>query len=145
MNYSSTVIIGVPASNIFRALTSDINAWWGDTDRQINKKGDVFKVSWGEPWYLFEVIEYQKDSLIEWKCIDANQIISGLEGVQKEWVGSVVHWNIERLSDQVSRLFIEHRGLTEALTCYEFCSSTWNRFLHIALKNYLESSIKSEE
>ena len=145
MNYSSSVIIEVPASDIFKALTSDITAWWGETDRVINGKGDIFKVSWGAPWYLFEVIEYQKDSLIEWKCIDANQIISGLEGVQKEWVGSVVHWNMELLSDHATRLCIEHRGLTEALTCYEFCSSTWNRFLHIELKNYLESSIKGEK
>jgi len=75
-SYSRSVEIAKSAGVIFLALTNDLQAWWGKMDHPVDAVGDVFKVSWGEPWYQFKVVRYEPGIRIDWRCIDANQIIS---------------------------------------------------------------------
>ncbi len=76
---------------------------------RIEKRGIVFKVSWGEPWYKFEVVKYLKNQEMTWKCIDANQKIEGLTDVEKEWVGTEINWIVKRLDKNRSLLEFEHK------------------------------------
>ena len=142
-NFSDSILINCHSDKAFKALTINISEWWGQQDVLIKDRGDRFRVSWGDPWYLFEVTHLKPGSSISWKCIDANQIIPGLAGVQKEWVGSEIQWSIESISEQQCRVHVVHEGLNEALICYDFCSSTWERFIHQELKAYLESGLES--
>ncbi|NNF36655.1 MAG: SRPBCC domain-containing protein [Saprospiraceae bacterium] len=141
-HFKSTIIIKANPEKVFKALTAEISLWWGHQDKLVQSKGDLFRVSWGEPWYEFEVVEYNPNTSLKWKCIDANQIITGLEGVQKEWIGSFVNWEIESLDYGVSKITCVHIGLTAELICYDVCSSTWDRYIQVELKQYLESGIK---
>ena len=141
-HFTSTIEIYTLPAYVFKALTKELSLWWGKQDKPVSAKGDVFRVSWGEPWYEFNVIEYEPDLTVTWECVDANQIIGGLEGVQKEWVGSQVRWKIEKLDGGKCRISCLHKGLTPSLICYDVCSSTWNRYIHFELKEYLESGVK---
>ena len=143
MGFSDCIRVNCDRREAFKALTTTISKWWGHQDNPILRIGDVFKVSWGEPWYQFEVTRFDHGSAVNWKCIDANQIIDGLESVEKEWVGTEIQWNIDPISEDQCEVSMMHVGLTHKLVCYEFCSSTWHRFLHIELKNYLESKHSS--
>ncbi len=136
--YSFTVICD--AGKAFDALSKKIGDWWGEQNRPAEKLGDTFTVSWGEPWYRFKIIEYELRHKICWECIDANQIIDGLEGVQKEWVGTQLIWTIKELDRGRIKIIFTHRGLVPEFICYEFCSSTWDNFLGTRLKKYLETS-----
>ena len=138
-SYSTQIQLNHPSSLVFKAITHELGNWWGPQDNLINAAGDIFKVSWGEPWYAFEVKEYIKDKYVLWHCIDANQIIDGLEGVQKEWVGTTLHWNLKEISNNTCELHFLHQGLVPEFICYDFCSSTWDRFLLHGLKEYLAS------
>ena len=57
--------------------------WWGKQSAIPAAVLDEFKVQWGEPWYEFRVVEFEANRKMVWECIDASQIIKGLEGVQK--------------------------------------------------------------
>ena len=139
-DYKQVVKIETYAANAFEALTRQIDKWWGDMDSIVLGKNDIFKVSWGEPWYQFKVAEYEPNKKITWECIDANQIIGGLEGVEKEWVGTKLHWQIEEIKEDVVQVSMTHEGLVPDFICYDVCSNAWDHFITGALKNYLEQS-----
>lgn len=124
----------------FEALSTKISDWWGDQDQVAQQIGDVFTVSWGEPWYQFKVSEFVPYSKIVWKCIDANQIIGNLEGVQKEWVGTRLEWTIKASGADEIELQFTHEGLVPDFICYETCSNAWDNFITNKLKNYLEQA-----
>ena len=139
-SYSADLRIRTSAELAFEALSTKIGAWWGDQDKAVKQLGDVFTVSWGEPWYQFKVVAFSPRDSITWECIDAKQIIADLEGVEKEWVGTQIHWTIKQSSAGEIVLHFTHEGLVPEFTCYDFCSRTWDRFLHGNLKDYLERS-----
>lgn len=137
-DFTTTVIIKASPKAIFDALTLHIKDWWGNTDKPIQQKEDVFTVDWGESWYQFKVTYYKPNTVLEWECIDANQIIGDLEGVQKEWVGTTLHWNMEQIDETHTKLDFVHKGLVPEFICYNVCAPTWNVFIGKRLKEYLE-------
>lgn len=137
-DYNKTVLISSNKEDVYKALTEGISKWWGDIDNIVQKKGDIFTVSWGEPWYKFKVIEFNPFSIITWECIDCNQIIGDLKGVEKEWVGTKLQWEIKTINEKEVEVNIIHQGLIPEFTCYKICSSAWDSFVGDSLKNYLE-------
>ena len=137
-DYKKTIVVHATPEEVFRALTKEISSWWGMTDRNISGAGEVFTVSWGKPYYQFLVTEYDPPFSLQWKCIDSRQIIKGLDGVEKEWVGTSIQWNIRQLGPKIVEINFVHKGLMSDFICYEICSSTWDDFLSRKLKVHLE-------
>ena len=137
-SYSTEIVAKTNSEAAFKALTTQIGAWWGQQNHPVTKVGDVFTVSWGAPWYQFRVNTYEPDQKVVWECIDANQIIEGLVGVQKEWVGTKMHWVLNPLNEQEIRIKFRHEGLVPDFICYDFCTYTWDQFITQHLKPYLE-------
>lgn len=140
MDYKKSVSIRTTKEAAFEALTKGIDKWWGNTDKPVEGKGDIFTVSWGEPYYRFKVIEFEPSIRITWECIESKQIIGDLEGVEKEWVGTKLFWNIQGNGDNKVTVSLLHQGLVPGLICYDVCSSTWDSFIGESLKNYLEKN-----
>jgi len=138
--YSVSIDIATTPAKAFNALSENIDKWWGKTDQAALKTGGIFTVSWGEPWYQFQLIEIVPEEKLVWECIDANQIIDDLEGVQKEWVGTRIVWTISVISDGMVRIDLVHEGLVPTFICYEVCSRTWGSYVTEHLKHYLEKS-----
>lgn len=136
-DYQLTLEINHPAERVFKAITQELPNWWGPQDHSVSKKGDVFTVSWGEPWYQFEVVRFIENEEVVWRCIDANQIIDGLEGVQKEWVNTEIHWKLEA-NVSITKLDFMHKGLIPSFICFQFCSDSWTHFLKGSLVDYLD-------
>jgi len=83
-------------------------------------------------------MKYLKNQEMTWKCIDANQKIEGLTGIEKEWVGTEIHWIVKQLNGNRSLLEFEHKGLIPEFICFKFCSDSWSHFLEDSLVNYLK-------
>ena len=137
--YSTQLNVKCTSEQAFKALTIHLDKWWGDQDQPVTKVGDVFTVSWGEPWYQFETIEYVPNEKVSWECVDSKQIIGDLEGVEKEWMGTKLYWTISEVQGEVIIDF-QHEGLVPEFICYDVCSTAWSRFIEFDLKEYLESS-----
>ena len=138
-SYRTSIEVNSPPEKLFEAISKNLGDWWGNQDSPIDKEDVVFTVSWGEPWYKFQVIEYIPNQAMIWKCIDANQQIDGLTGVEKEWVGTEIHWEIKRLDRDRSLLEFEHKGLVPEFICFTFCSDSWGHFLESSLVEYLKN------
>ena len=134
--YQTSIEIDCPGAKVFYAISRDINAWWGKQDQAINEVGITFTVSWGVPWYKFEVEEFIPNEGMIWKCIDANQVIEGLDNVQKEWVGTRVIWRLEQIAPSKTLLRFTHEGIVPEFICFDFCTKTWEHFLHRSLIEY---------
>ena len=119
-DYRQSVLVSTNHQKTFEALSLNIDQWWGDVDNPPQKLGDVFTVSWGEPWYQFKITEYNPFEKITWECIDANQIIGGLEGVEKEWVGTKLSWEIKNTNSNEVQVTGTHQGLIPQFICYDF-------------------------
>ncbi len=139
-NYKTSLTIDGPVEAVFLAISQKLGDWWGEQDSIIDRDKIDFKVSWGEPWYRFKVISFHPDEEMSWECIDANQKIPGLEGVEKEWVGTRIHWKLTATGPRQTRLEFEHEGLVPEFICFNFCSQSWEHFLGKSLKNYIGSS-----
>ncbi|MBX2871576.1 MAG: hypothetical protein KTR30_05735 [Saprospiraceae bacterium] len=138
-DYSTSIQVKTTAGQAFKALSTEIDAWWGTSNRPADQLGIDFTVAWGEPWYQFKVVEYVEPNRITWACTDANQIIAGLEGVQKEWVGTQMQWTIREMPQGMVEITLLHQGLVPAFICYDFCSATWDSFVQEKLSSYLAS------
>ena len=143
-NVDFSIDLHIKASPVeaFLALAEDLGKWWGEMDRPVSSVQDVFTVSWGEPWYRFKVLVFSPPTQLVWECIDANQIIGDMKGVEKEWVGTKLHWKIAELDTNTLNLSLIHEGLVPQFVCYDFCSTTWERFIYQHLKPYLEGTIQ---
>lgn len=136
-DYTSQLEIPNSRHEVFMAISRELGKWWGEQDRFIEKKDTVFKVSWGEPYYQFKVVEYRENELMIWECIDANQIITGLTGVEREWVGTQIHWKLVEISSSTTLLQFKHLGLIPDFLCFDVCSNAWEHFLKNRLAAYL--------
>jgi hypothetical protein len=136
-DYRKTVLVSSNKEDVFKSLTEEISNWWGNMDNIVQKEGDIFTISWGEPWYKFKVVEFSPFNIITWECIDCNQIIGDLKGVEKEWVGTKIQWEIKTINDKEVEVSLIHQGLIPEFTCYKVCSSAWDGFIGNSLKNYL--------
>jgi len=137
-----TTQLEIPNSRhaVFMAISRELGNWWGQQDKLIDEKNLVFKVSWGEPWYQFKVLDYKENELMIWECIDANQLIPGLSGVEKEWVGTRIHWKLKEMSSNTTLLEFKHQGLIPEFLCFDFCSNSWEHFLKDRLVAYLANT-----
>lgn len=139
-DYTTTVEIDRPISKVFQAISKELTHWWGKQSEVVKGTDRIFKVEWGEPWYQFKVIEYHEPELMIWECVDANQKIKGLTGVEKEWVGTKIHWQLETLGENKTLLHFKHEGLVPEFLCFDFCSKTWEHFLKGPLVEYLTAT-----
>ena len=131
-NYSQSLEIQCHPQAVFNALSSDIGSSWGLTDKAARGVGDTFTTTFGEAYWTFEIVEYNVESSITWKCIDG-----GTE-LNEEWIGHELKWTITPMSEVV-KVDFDQLGLNASLPCYEICSAAWDRFILNSLKQYLET------
>ena len=144
-SYSQSVEIKGTKEAIFEALTLHIDKWWGEIDMPINRLGNVFKVSFGEAFWVFKVIEIQKNWMITWECVESNQVHAGLKGIKEEWLGTKLHWNITSKDEQIATVDFLHQGLVPSFNCYEVCVSAWDFFITESLRSFIEEGVGKPE
>lgn len=137
-SYRRSVVVKADSNAAFEALTMHIDKWWGETDSSIGKRGDVFKISFGEAYWVFEVTDYEPGRTLSWRCIESHQVHNGLEGIEEEWLGTETLWSIEDIQGDEVRINFVHNGLIPDFICYDVCSSAWDFFITDSLKNFLE-------
>lgn len=144
-SYSQKVVISAPKEAAINAFTKNVEKWWGKVDKPASLPGDVFKVSFGEAYWKFKVVDMQNEERISWECVEAHQVHRGLEGMEEEWLETRLHWKILPIDEHHTEVHFEHQGLVPSFICYDVCSSAWDYFIKESLKNYLEKGNGSPE
>lgn len=135
-DYRQSVLIQCNTQEVFKALTQEIEEWWGPVDQPAEVPGDVFKIDFGgNSYWKFKVISSGDDHVL-WECIASNQD-HNVEGIDEEWLGSKLHWKFTRTQAGVTVTFM-HQGLVPHGRCYDVCASAWDFYVTESLKNFLE-------
>ncbi|MCL6293880.1 SRPBCC family protein [Jejuia spongiicola] len=130
-NYSHQIEFSSSPKQVFYALNDGIHNWWGKTSNSQFKTGGQFTITFeNEYWWTFKILEYTPNKELVWKCI------GGEPNFNKEWVGHVLHWQIEE-KETKTILNFNQIGLTPELHCFEVCSSTWDMFITQKLRAFL--------
>jgi hypothetical protein len=144
-DYKQSVLISGSKEAIFKAITLQIDQWWGNVDQPATELDNIFKVSFGEAFWVFKIIDFKENSLITWECIESNQVHAGLKGIKEEWLGTKLHWHIIKENDETIKVDFVHEGLIPAFNCYDVCSKAWDYFITDSLKSYIENGIGKPE
>ncbi|MCF6137498.1 SRPBCC family protein [Pseudalkalibacillus berkeleyi] len=59
---------------------------------------------------------------------------SGFDNLE-DWVGTTIQFHIEPLIEGECKLHFTHKGLTQALECFDACNNGWIHYLN-SLKDY---------
>lgn len=139
MSYTTSVSIEANSKIIFNAITQSVQEWWGNTNTAVSKLDDEFTTSFNKTFWKFKILEFKPNYKIVWQCIDAKHIHTGFDGIEKEWIGTNVEWNLEEKSHNETILNFTHNGLVPELNCYEICYPAWERFVTQSLKSFVET------
>lgn len=139
MSYSTSVLIKEKPEAVFNAIARSVQKWWGNTNSHVSKLGDEFTTSFDKTYWKFKISEFEPNSKIVWNCIDAKHIHSGYDGIEKEWIGTLVEWKLEGKNQNETFLNFTHNGLVPKLNCYEICFPAWERFVTQSLKSFVET------
>jgi len=137
-NYKQSVIIAGTPKDVFAAIATQVQQWWGNTDTPVFAVNDEFTTSFGNTYWKFKITAFIPGEKIYWECIEAVHIHEGYENIEREWVGTTAKWELES-QGHLTKVSFEHDGLTEALNCYEVCEPAWDRFITSSLKQFVET------
>jgi len=138
MNYETSIKVITNEHDAFKAVTSELDKWWGMVDNPISKDGDEFSISFGRTNWKFVITKYSQYNQITWTCIKAEHFVEGHSNIEEEWLNTELAWAFRKDGDYVEVSFV-HKGLTPQLNCYKICEAGWNFFISTSLKNYLET------
>jgi len=138
MDYRNTIKVKTNQEDVFRAISVEIEKWWGKTDNPVYQVGDEFSIFFGTTEWRFLITEFSKYDQITWRCIKAHHIVDGLPGIEEEWLNTEIYWKLRAIGEYVEVSFL-HKGLNPELKCYSVCEPGWNFFISTSLKNYLET------
>jgi uncharacterized protein YndB with AHSA1/START domain len=138
-NYQCDIILTAPVSTVYTALTtqSGIRGWWTASCDAGTAVGEHITIRFGTTFKLMCIEKLRPEAEVRWRVIDAELDVPGLTRT-KEWIGTTIVFQLEPQSASVTRLQVEHIGLTQQVECYELCSQGWIQFLG-SLKSYVET------
>ena len=133
-NYYKEISVNVPASEGFYALTQKLDLWWGKTNKPVHTIGDEFTISFGDALWCFKITEYVPNSKLTWECI------GGKPDFNAEWIGDILYWTIKE-TNTITKVNFLQVGLTPDMNCYDICAPTWDKFIMISLKSFVETGV----
>ncbi|MFI5138681.1 MAG: SRPBCC domain-containing protein [Sphingobacteriales bacterium] len=134
-DYQKNITVSNSADEVYSAITEHIPDWWSDDfSGAAARKGDQFRIAFGETRKTFEIAEAVSSRQVVWLCLRAHIDMDTLKK-KDEWIGTRLIWTITS-DDRVTTLTMLHEGLNKGLECYDVCEPAWDYFIE-SLQAYL--------
>lgn len=139
MNYQSDLVLTAPVASVYEALTtqSGIRGWWTAACDAGTAVGEQITIRFGRTFKVMRIEHLRPEEEVRWRVTDAQLDVPGLTRT-KEWIDTTIVFQLVPQSASVTRLQLEHIGLTPQVECYALCSQGWRQFLG-SLKSYVET------
>lgn len=138
-DYTATICCPVAKDRIYRAITLEMSNWWADMSSPFRKIGDTAKTDFGvESYWVFKAVTLKDSNLVELECCESHMVSDGLQN-PKEWLGTVLRYEITEESASSTQVTFTHIGLKPEIECYEICKKGWDHYFLVSFKNYLDS------
>jgi quinol monooxygenase YgiN len=138
-DFRHSLIIAAPAEQVHEIAARRANEWWTSNAIISDRDGGYCEFRFPATGFhaAFRVMK-NTPTLVEWHCIDSQHAKSSGFRDLREWVGTTVRFEIERLGDRQTRLGFEHAGLVDSMDCFGTCSNIWGFYLQ-SLKKLAET------
>ncbi|MDD2686751.1 MAG: SRPBCC domain-containing protein [Gallionella sp.] len=138
-SFKHDLILAAPAMKVYEALTTQhgIQNWWTKSSEVGTTVGETITIRFGQTFKVMRIEGLRPATEVRWNVIDAHLVAPGLTRVN-EWIGTTILFLLTPQSSTVTRVQLEHIGLTPQVECYEICSQGWNQFLG-SLQSYVET------
>ena len=138
-SFKFDLLVAAPAAKVFEALTTQqgIQSWWTTSSEVGTAVGEHITIRFGGTFKVVQIEALHPATEVRWRVVDAHLVVPGLARTN-EWLGTTIVLQLVPQSDTVTRLALEHIGLTPEVECYDICSQGWTQFLE-SLKAYLET------
>jgi len=129
-NFTTTIVVDNPASEVFNAI-NNVSAWWqGEVKGSTTKLNDEFT-------YQMKDIHFSKQKLVEvipdkkvvWLVTDSNLSFTKKKD---EWTGTKISFEISEINNK-TQLHFSHLGLVPEFECYGACSGAWGELVEKSL------------
>lgn len=136
LNYTKQIEVSANAQRVFSALTDKLHLWWGKVKDANFEANGYFTIQFENGyWWTFKIVAFLPNKKIIWKCVE------GEPEFNKEWIGHILHWEVEEIDNTKTIINFRQIGLTPDINCYETCSNTWDKFLVEDLKSFLNTGV----
>jgi uncharacterized protein YndB with AHSA1/START domain len=132
-SYQARIRVKATPDDVFESITSTVAlaAWWVPHVTGSGNEGGQLQFHMGPPDPLIVQVDVAtRPALVEWTVTDCS--------FEPGWVGTQPRFVVTAIDETTTELQFEHRGLTPALECHDFCCRSWNHFVEKSLRDYLE-------
>lgn len=138
-SFECDLLLSSPPPKVYKALTTQygIQSWWTKSCEVGTAVGEQITIRFGHTFKVMRIEALSLDTEVRWNVIDAHLVVPGLIRTT-EWIGSTIAFQLMPQPNGITRLHLEHIGLTPEVECYEICSQGWRQFLG-SLKSYVET------
>ncbi|MFD2872309.1 SRPBCC domain-containing protein [Mucilaginibacter ximonensis] len=140
-NFTTTLVVDQTPAQVFKAVNSPQNWWWGDIKGNAAKLNDQFEYRYEDMHYSRqEIIEMIADRKVVWLVTD-----SKLNFIERkdEWTGTKIIFEISKNGDK-TQLCFTHAGLQPAVECYDGCTIAWTRLIQQSLHKYITGGVSEK-
>ncbi len=132
-DYQCKLSLPVSAEKLYKAVANEegIRNWWTIFANVGNEVGSIAEFRFPKAGFFVkaEIQSLLQNHIVEWKVIDSlHPEESGFRNL-RDWVGTMIRFEIEHVSEKESVLNFTHFGLTEELECYQVCENGWSSYL----------------
>ena len=129
-NFSSTLLVNEPASEVFKAI-NNVSKWWTENIEGNSKKlNDEFTVRFGDIHVSTQkLVELVSNKKVVW-LVTYSQL--NFVKNKSEWIGTKINFEIEQKGKQTQMKFT-HSGLVPAFECFQDCSNAWSEYIQQSL------------
>ena len=138
-SFKFELVLAAPTSEVYEALTTQqgIQSWWTASSEVGTSVGEQIAIRFGQTFKVMKIEVLRPETEVRWRVIDAHLVVPGLTRTN-EWMGTTILFQLAPQSDALTRLQLEHIGLTPEVECYGLRSQGWHQFLG-SLQRYVET------
>jgi len=136
-NFRKAISADITPKEAFKSI-ANVSKWWTSHFKgNTVKLNSTFRLSFGENWFAFKVVESIPGKKLVWLVTDC--YMPWLDN-EKEWKGTRVVWSISE-GKNGTRIEMTHVGLVPAVECYDTCKVGWDNYVGKSLPKLIETGM----
>jgi uncharacterized protein YndB with AHSA1/START domain len=140
-DFTVSVIVEQSPEEVFNAINSPEKWWSGEIVGRAKTLNDEFNYRY-EDFHLSKqkVTELVPEKRVVWLVTDSQ--INYVDD-KNEWTNTRIIFEISKAGDKTKVVFT-HEGLTDNISCYDSCSSSWSKLIQESLVSFIRTGKASK-
>jgi hypothetical protein len=134
-DYHKGITAKITSEEAFKNIANVAGWWTSHFKGNTANVNDTFRVTFGENWFSFKVIESVPNKRSVWLCTDCSMVWLNN---RNEWKGTKIVWEISEYKNGI-KIDMTHVGLVSSTECYGTCSIGWENYIGESLPKLIKT------